>query len=99
MKAGFFFLILLHVLILIGIIAYHEYWPERGDKILLRAVSMDPTGLLRADYGETSSPALAESRSGSGLSLIQKNLLSKGPCLHCSLPVYAVEPSRAFRKI
>jgi uncharacterized membrane-anchored protein len=50
MRSKFIFFILLQVALLIGIIAYREYWVATGEKILLRTAPVDPRDLFRGDY-------------------------------------------------
>ena len=50
MRSKFIFFILLQVALLVGIIAYREYWVVTGEKILLRTAPVDPRDLFRGDY-------------------------------------------------
>jgi uncharacterized membrane-anchored protein len=50
MRSKFIFFVLLQVALLVGIIAYREYWVATGEKILLRTAPVDPRDLFRGDY-------------------------------------------------
>jgi uncharacterized membrane-anchored protein len=50
MRLKFVLLVLLQVVLLIGIIAYRQYWVATGDRILLRTVPVDPRDIFRGDY-------------------------------------------------
>ncbi len=50
MRTKFILLVLLQVALLVGIIAYRQYWVATGEKILLRTAPVDPRDLFRGDY-------------------------------------------------
>ncbi|MBI4691306.1 MAG: GDYXXLXY domain-containing protein [Nitrospirae bacterium] len=50
MRIKFVFLVLLQIVLLVGMIAYKEYWIATGEKILLRTVPVDPRDIFRGDY-------------------------------------------------
>jgi len=50
MRWKFAFFVLLQVALLVGIIAYRQYWVATGEKILLRTAPVDPRDIFRGDY-------------------------------------------------
>jgi uncharacterized membrane-anchored protein len=50
MRWKFIFFVLLQVALLVGIIAYRQYWVATGEKILLRTAPVDPRDIFRGDY-------------------------------------------------
>jgi uncharacterized membrane-anchored protein len=50
MRSKFIFFVLLQVALLVGIIAYRQYWVATGEKVLLRTAPVDPRDLFRGDY-------------------------------------------------
>ncbi len=50
MRWKFIFFVLLQVVLLLGIIAYRQYWVATGEKILLRTAPVDPRDIFRGDY-------------------------------------------------
>lgn len=50
MRWKFILLALLQVALLVGIIAYRQYWVATGEKILLRTAPVDPRDIFRGDY-------------------------------------------------
>ena len=44
MRIKFFFLVVLQILILAGMIGYRHYWVETGEKVMLRVSPVDPRG-------------------------------------------------------
>ncbi len=50
MKAKFWVLVFLQILLLAGIIGYRHYWLATGERVLLRTVPVDPRDILRGDY-------------------------------------------------
>jgi uncharacterized membrane-anchored protein len=50
MRSKFIFFVLLQVALLVGMIAYRQYWVATGEKILLRTAPVDPRDLFRGDY-------------------------------------------------
>ena len=50
MRLKFILLVLLQVVLLIGIIAYRQYWVATGERILLRTAPVDPRDIFRGDY-------------------------------------------------
>ena len=50
MRIKFFFLVVLQILILAGMIGYRHYWVETGEKVMLRVSPVDPRDLFRGDY-------------------------------------------------
>ncbi len=50
MRSKFIFFVLLQVALLLGIIAYRQYWVATGEKILLKTAPVDPRDLFRGDY-------------------------------------------------
>ncbi len=50
MRWKFILFILLQVALLVGIIAYRQYWVATGERILLRTAPVDPRDLFRGDY-------------------------------------------------
>jgi uncharacterized membrane-anchored protein len=54
MRVKFVILIMLQVLLLIGMIAYRQYWVSTGERILLRTTPVDPRDIFRGDYVQLS---------------------------------------------
>jgi uncharacterized membrane-anchored protein len=50
MRSKFILLVLLQVVLLIGIVAYRQYWVASGEKILLKTAPVDPRDIFRGDY-------------------------------------------------
>jgi len=50
MRWKFIFFVLLQVALLVGIIAYRQYWVATGERILLRTAPVDPRDIFRGDY-------------------------------------------------
>ncbi len=50
MKAKYWSLVLLQVLLLVGIIGYRHYWLATGERVLLRTVPVDPRDIFRGDF-------------------------------------------------
>ncbi len=50
MRSKFILLVLLQVALLIGIVAYRQYWVATGEKILLKTAPVDPRDIFRGDY-------------------------------------------------
>jgi uncharacterized membrane-anchored protein len=50
MRATFWALVLLQVLLLAAIIGYRHYWLATGERVLLRTVPVDPRDIFRGDY-------------------------------------------------
>ena len=50
MRWKFIFLVLLQVALLVGIIAYRQYWVATGERVLLRTAPVDPRDIFRGDY-------------------------------------------------
>ena len=50
MRWKFILFVLLQVALLVGIIAYRQYWVATGDRILLRTAPVDPRDIFRGDY-------------------------------------------------
>jgi uncharacterized membrane-anchored protein len=50
MRSKFILLVLLQVVLLIGIVAYRQYWVMTGEKILLKTAPVDPRDIFRGDY-------------------------------------------------
>ncbi|MCK9420892.1 MAG: GDYXXLXY domain-containing protein [Nitrospirae bacterium] len=50
MRIKFILIVCLQVLLLLGIIAYREYWIATGDKVVLKTTPVDPRDLFRGDY-------------------------------------------------
>lgn len=50
MRWKFIFLVLLQVALLVGIIAYRQYWVATGERVLLRTAPVDPRDVFRGDY-------------------------------------------------
>jgi len=50
MRKTFVFFVLLQVVLLIGIIAYRQYWVATGERILLKTTPVDPRDIFRGDY-------------------------------------------------
>lgn len=50
MRWKFVFFVLLQVALLVGIIAYRQYWVATGERILLRTAPVDPRDIFRGDY-------------------------------------------------
>jgi uncharacterized membrane-anchored protein len=50
MRWKFVLFVLLQVALLLGIIAYRQYWVATGEKILLRTAPVDPRDIFRGDY-------------------------------------------------
>ncbi|MGA2466867.1 MAG: GDYXXLXY domain-containing protein [Thermodesulfobacteriota bacterium] len=50
MRSKFILLVLLQVVLLLGIIAYRQYWVSTGEKILLKTAPVDPRDIFRGDY-------------------------------------------------
>ena len=50
MRWKFIFLVFLQVALLVGIIAYRQYWVATGERILLRTAPVDPRDIFRGDY-------------------------------------------------
>jgi uncharacterized membrane-anchored protein len=50
MRSKFILLVLLQVVLLLGIVAYRQYWVATGEKILLKTAPVDPRDIFRGDY-------------------------------------------------
>ena len=50
MRRNFIIIVLLQVLLLVGIIAYRQYWVATGERVLLGTESVDPRDIFRGDY-------------------------------------------------
>jgi len=50
MRWKFVLFVLLQVALLLGVIAYRQYWVATGEKILLRTAPIDPRDIFRGDY-------------------------------------------------
>jgi|OpeIllAssembly_1097287.scaffolds.fasta_scaffold322418_2 uncharacterized membrane-anchored protein len=50
MKRKFIIIVLFQVMILVGIIAYRQYWVATGARVLLSTESADPRDIFRGDY-------------------------------------------------
>jgi uncharacterized membrane-anchored protein len=50
MRWKFILFVLLQVALLLGIIAYRQYWVATGDKVLLKTAPVDPRDIFRGDY-------------------------------------------------
>ena len=50
MRSKYIIFVLLQVALLVGIIAYRQYWVTTGEKILLRTAPVDPRDVFRGDY-------------------------------------------------
>ncbi len=50
MRSKFILLVLLQVALLIGIVAYRQYWVATGEKIFLTTAPVDPRDIFRGDY-------------------------------------------------
>jgi len=50
MRWKFILFVLLQVALLLGIIAYRQYWVATGEKILLKTAPVDPRDIFRGDY-------------------------------------------------
>jgi len=50
MRWKFISFVLLQVALLVGIIAYRQYWVATGERILLRTAPVDPRDIFRGDY-------------------------------------------------
>ncbi|MCJ7783759.1 MAG: GDYXXLXY domain-containing protein [Desulfobacterales bacterium] len=50
MRWKFIFLVLLQAALLVGMIAYRQYWVATGERILLRTAPVDPRDIFRGDY-------------------------------------------------
>ncbi|HUL36188.1 MAG TPA: GDYXXLXY domain-containing protein [Thermodesulfobacteriota bacterium] len=50
MRSKYIIFVLLQVALLVGIIAYRQYWVATGGKILLRTAPVDPRDIFRGDY-------------------------------------------------
>jgi len=50
MRWKFILLVLLQVALLVGMIAYRQYWVATGERILLRTAPVDPRDIFRGDY-------------------------------------------------
>lgn len=50
MAKKFIALVLIQAVLLVGIIAYRNYWVSTGEKVLLKTVPIDPWNMFRGDY-------------------------------------------------
>ena len=50
MRWKFILFVLLQVALLVGMIAYRQYWVATGERILLRTAPVDPRDIFRGDY-------------------------------------------------
>ncbi len=50
MRLKYVLIITVQVILLIGIIAYREYWSATGNKVLLKTAPVDPRDIFRGDY-------------------------------------------------
>ena len=50
MRRKFIIIVLFQVLLLVGIIAYRQYWVATGERVLLGTEPVDPRDIFRGDY-------------------------------------------------
>ncbi|MBI5847250.1 MAG: GDYXXLXY domain-containing protein [Nitrospirae bacterium] len=50
MAKKFIAIVLMQAVLLVGIIAYRQYWVGTGEKVMLKTVPVDPWNMFRGDY-------------------------------------------------